>query len=372
MRVAFARPPTNKLGIPCALLLVIAIGACSRPAPQQQTPERASSSTAAAPADDPAGSLDENAPPAYMSEIPEEMRSLLHESFSGDFDEMVKRRMIRVGVTFNRTFYFVDKGVQRGVSVRVLGSLFEDELNKRPQTGSLKIHVVLIPLPRGDLLSALIEGRVDVVAAQLTVRPERQRAGGLHKSHADQRQRSRRDRPRFDPPIASVDDLSGKDRLRPQGVQYYYESLVHSNARFKAKGKPPVIIEEAPDNLEDDDLLEMVNAGLIPTTVVDRLPGGLLEAGLHGPDVHDTAPCAPAARWPSPIRKNSPQLAAALNELHRQEWPGSAFGNMINKRYLESTKFVEERDLGGRAQEVPGDGRRSSASTATSTSSTTC
>ena len=115
MRVAFARPPTNKLGIPCALLLVIAIGACSRPAPQQQTPERASSSTAAAPADDPAGSLDENAPPAYMSEIPEEMRSLLHESFSGDFDEMVKRRIIRAGVPFNRTFYFIDKGVQRGL-----------------------------------------------------------------------------------------------------------------------------------------------------------------------------------------------------------------------------------------------------------------
>ena len=36
--------------------------------------------------------------------------------FTGDLDEMIKRRVIRIGVTFNRTFYFVDKGVQHGVA----------------------------------------------------------------------------------------------------------------------------------------------------------------------------------------------------------------------------------------------------------------
>ena len=89
MRLAFGRPATNTVGIPYALLLAVVIGACSGQAPPQQAPEKASGSTAAA---DPAVPVDDNAPPAYEAAIPEDMRSRLHESFTGDFDEMVKRR----------------------------------------------------------------------------------------------------------------------------------------------------------------------------------------------------------------------------------------------------------------------------------------
>ena len=46
--------------------------------------------------------------------LPESARSLLDQPFTGDLDEMVKRRIIRAGVTFNRTHYFIDKGQQRG------------------------------------------------------------------------------------------------------------------------------------------------------------------------------------------------------------------------------------------------------------------
>jgi hypothetical protein len=55
-------------------------------------------------------------PPEYESALPEGVRAMLGKAFTGDLDEMVARRMVRVGVTFNRTFYFVDKGVQRGMA----------------------------------------------------------------------------------------------------------------------------------------------------------------------------------------------------------------------------------------------------------------
>jgi len=50
--------------------------------------------------------------PAASSTSPHS-KSIITKPFTGDFNQMVSRRLIRVGVTRNRTFYFVDKGVQR-------------------------------------------------------------------------------------------------------------------------------------------------------------------------------------------------------------------------------------------------------------------
>jgi hypothetical protein len=86
--------------------------------------------TAQTPRAQPAPAVDEDTPPpppAYESGLPEGLRSLLSKPFTGDFDGMVARRMVRVGVTFNCTFFFVDQGVQRGVDYE-FGKAFEDEL----------------------------------------------------------------------------------------------------------------------------------------------------------------------------------------------------------------------------------------------------
>ena len=165
-------------------------------------------------ADDPDAPLP---PPAFETALPEGVRDLLAKPFTGDFDEMVARRMIRVGVTFNRTFYFVDKGVQRGAAYE-FGKAFEDELNKKLKTGNAKINVVFVPLPRDVLARGALEGKVDLVVAQVTVRPELQALVDFTQSHAHERQRSRRDRPR------RPGDRLGRrpvrqGRLRAQGQQ---------------------------------------------------------------------------------------------------------------------------------------------------------
>lgn len=68
---------------------------------------------------------DEAKPAAAESALPTSVSERLNQPFTGDLDEMVKRRLVRIGVTFNRAHYFVDKGVQRGGAYEY-GKLMED------------------------------------------------------------------------------------------------------------------------------------------------------------------------------------------------------------------------------------------------------
>jgi glucose-6-phosphate isomerase len=61
---------------------------------------------------------------------------------------------------------------------------------------------------------------------------------------------------------ATVDALSGQ-RVFVRRSSSYHASLEALNVRLAAQGKPPVTIVPADENLEDEDILEMMNAGLI-------------------------------------------------------------------------------------------------------------
>ncbi len=198
---------------------------------------------------------------------------------------MVKRRLIRLGVTFNRTFYFVDKGVQRGAA-HEYATLFEDEPNKKLHTGNLRIYVLCVPLPCETLASALITGRVDAVVAQITVTPDKQKLVVFTNATRENVSEVSVTGP-GSPTIASVADLSGKEVFVRKGGTYH-QSLLALNEQLKAQGKPPVLVQLAPDHLEDDDVLEMVTAGLIPITIVDDYLAAFWEKVFTDLSVHDT------------------------------------------------------------------------------------
>src|SRR6188474_448290 len=92
-----------------------------------------------------AESPEEIPPPSYEAALPEELRRITTQTYTGDFDGMVQRRLIRAGVPFNRTFYFIDQGTQRGLSYEYAME-YEEQLNQRLKTGNLKVHVVLLPM----------------------------------------------------------------------------------------------------------------------------------------------------------------------------------------------------------------------------------
>ena len=76
------------------------------------------------------------------------------------------------------------------------------------------------------------------------------------------------------PPLASLDELSSKTvYVNPLTVSY--ESLQHLSEQFQKAGRPPILVKAADANLTDEDLLEMVNADLIPADRNLERPGGL-------------------------------------------------------------------------------------------------
>jgi membrane-bound lytic murein transglycosylase MltF len=276
-------------------------------------------------------------PPVYESALPEDLRSLVDQPFTGDWDEMIKRRVIRAAAPFNRSFYFVDKGVPRGLAYEYL-TLFEEQLNKRLNTGNLKVHVVLLPMPRDLLLPALQQGKVDMVVAQLTITPERQQVVDFTTPTRKNVSEVLVTGPGT-PPIGGRDDLSGK-QIFVRRSSSYYGSLQALNKTLETQGKLPVDIHEASESLEDDDLLEMVNAGLIPATVVDDFLADYWKQVFTDLRVHNDVAVRTGGNLAVAIRKNSPRLAAELNTFIEKNGLDSTFGRIVSKRYLDSTRFV--------------------------------
>jgi membrane-bound lytic murein transglycosylase MltF len=313
-----------------AVLGILASAGCG-PAPEEAATANSGAATSTA-AEEPLP------PPVYESALPEDMRAIVDTSFTGDFDEMIKRRIIRVAVPFNRTFYFVDKGVQRGLSYEYL-VLLEEQLNQRLKTGDLKVHVVPIPMSRDTLLSALDAGKVDAVVAQLTITPERQKLVDFTAPTRANVNEVVVTAP-GERAIASVEDLSARE-VFVRKTSSYYSSLQALNETLKAKGKPAVEIREASESLEDDDLLEMVNAGLIPAIVVDDFLADYWKQVFTDMVVHPTVTLRTGGNLAVAIRKNSPKFAAELNGFIAKNGLDSAIGRILSKRYLESTRFVK-------------------------------
>jgi ABC-type amino acid transport substrate-binding protein len=221
-----------------AIVSVLAfVAGCSKPAEQpaqKGAPAgKAAASAASAKPGEPESDLP---PPSWEAALPEDLRAKVSVVFTGDLDEaaMRERRVIRAGVTYNRSFYFVDKGVQRGLSYEYL-TLFEEHLNKALKTGNLKIHVVPLAMPRDMLIPALQAGRIDLIAAQFTITPERQQL-------VDFTDPTRRHVNEIvvtgpaGPALSSVDDLSGKT-VFARKTSSYYSSLQTLNRRFAVEKK---------------------------------------------------------------------------------------------------------------------------------------
>jgi membrane-bound lytic murein transglycosylase MltF len=270
--------------------------------------------------------------------LPEPVRLSMDKPFTGDFDALVKRRSIRVGVTFNRTHYFIDKGQERGLTYEAL-KLFETDLNTDLKTGNLKVNVVLLPMSRNQLYPALVSGKIDMVAAMVTVRPELEKLAAFSDPTRTNVSEVVVTGPGA-PPITTVDDLAGQEVFVRKG-SIYDESLVRLNAQLKARGKPAVVITVAPDELEDDDVLEMVNAGLVPITVVDDYLAEFWSKVFTGIKVHKDVTVRSGGNLAVAFRKDNPRLRAVVNAWLKKHSKGDAFRNTIERRYLDNIKFAK-------------------------------
>src|SRR5262245_16403800 len=271
--------------------------------------------------------------------LPAEARALLDKPFTGDLDEMVKRRLVRAGVVFNRTQYFIDKGEQRGISYESI-KLFEEELNKRLKTKLLKVHVAIVPLSRDQLFPSLASGKVDFVAAALTITPERKKVADFSNPTRTNVSEVVVTAPGV-APVATAEELSGREVFVRRSSSYY-ESLQALNKSLTGSGKAPVSIKEAPEALEDDDILEMVNVGLIDVSVVDDFVAEFWSQVFPKVQINKGATVRTGGEIAIGVRKNSPKLLKAANTWIKEYGPKTAFGNTMERRYLQNASYVKD------------------------------
>ena len=96
------------------------------------------------------------------------LRTRFAERFTGDFDAMLDRRLIRLVVPHSPTLFFEDKGTIYGTAVNG-AQLFEHWVNKTFALGSRRLTVPLTPVSRDKLFDTLLAGDGDIAAGDITI-----------------------------------------------------------------------------------------------------------------------------------------------------------------------------------------------------------
>ncbi len=263
-----------------------------------------------------------------------------NKPWKGDFDRMIERRMIRVLVPYSRTLYFNDKGQERGITADTVRD-FERYINKKHQTGKRPVTVYLIPTTRDRLLPDVAAGLGDIAAGNLTVTPERLE---LVDFVAPEDQKGISEIVVTGPksaPVEKVEDLSGR-RVHVRPSSSYYESLQELNKRLKEEGRPEAIPVPVPDTLEDEDMLEMLNAGLLDAIIVDSWKSRMWGQILPRIRPAREAKLRTGAHTGWAIRKESPKLRAALEDFYYNFLKKQGVLEYRHQQYLKRVKQMKD------------------------------
>ncbi len=259
--------------------------------------------------------------------------------WKGDLDGMIQRRVVRVLLPYNKTLYFLDKGGQQRGLMYDMMTEFEQNLNRQVVNKNLKIHFIFVPTARDRLIPDLLAGKGDIIAADLTVTPERKKliefstpiTSNVKEVIVTSAQ---------GPNLNSLEDLSGKIVFINPSTSYA-DSLKRLNTELRKQKKPLIIIKDAPGIFETEDILEMVNADLVPITVSDLYLANFWKKTFSNIRIHENLTLTSGGDIAFGFRKNSPVLKKALDAFTEKNKVGSSFGNQKLQAYLKTVKWVK-------------------------------
>jgi len=264
--------------------------------------------------------------------------ALLTKPWTGDLDGMIERRVIRILVISGGPQFFYLEGRPRGIVTELLVML-QRELNAGLGRRHDQVEIVPMPVSRDRLIPALLEGQADLVATDLTVTETRSElvdfsdplvtgidevvvfAPGVGRSTGD------------------LDDLAGQ-AVYVRRSSSYFEHLTALNQDFAARGLEPVRIVEVDELLRAQDILEMVNAGSFPATVIDSYKASYWSKVLTDMVVRDDLVVHEGGQIAWAFRKDSPKLKAVVNEFVAGHKAGTLVGNVLIRRYLQNAGWV--------------------------------
>jgi len=261
----------------------------------------------------------------------------LSEPRLGDLDAMVERGEIRVLTTFTLGSYFIDRGRQSGM-VYEMSLLLEKYAREQIGKDAGHLKITIIPVRRDQLLPNLIAGHGDVAFANLTVTSKRSEIVDFSVPFTSKVRELLVTAPGIEG-IAKLEDLAGKEIVVPRASSYY-ESLTRLNEQFVDNGLEPIRITESDPRLEIEDILEMLDAGLLPMTVADDTRLQLWSQIYTNMTVHDDIAFRENASIALALRNNSPKLKQLLDGFVRENRVGTLITNILLKKYGQYTRWV--------------------------------
>ncbi|UJF20135.1 lytic transglycosylase F [Vibrio sp. SS-MA-C1-2] len=253
----------------------------------------------------------------------------------GDLDKLKQRGSIRVLVSADLGFYYIERGRPKGIVAEMLYH-FEKNLRKTHKS----IIVQVIPVQRDDLLPSLQSGYGDIAVANLTITKSRLKLVDF----SDPMIKNTQEliiTSSGQAPITSLEQLSGKE-LWVRASSSYFESLQRINQKLDKKGLAPVFIRFIDESLQDYELIEMVNLGYISGTVLDSHKANLWLNVMENIQVHDDFPLRTGGEIAWAIRKNTPQLEKEVNKYIKKAQAGTLLGNIIYKKYIDNTRWLSQ------------------------------
>ncbi|MEE4143738.1 MAG: lytic transglycosylase F [Halieaceae bacterium] len=290
---------------------------------------------------DTAGAPDEgpDGEPSEAQGLAELERSFRTQRLTGDLDAIRKRGYIRVLVPYSKTFFFYEGARPRGLAYEFMES-FAKELRKRPGGGKpFPLTVVYLPTARDRMIPGIVEGLGDIAIAGLTATPQR-KAEVDFATHASLPVAEVLVTGPGAPRLETIDDLAGQ-RVFIRGSSSYHETLRGLNTRLRSAGKPEVKIVEADENLEIEDILELVANGVETITVADDYLARFWAESMEGITAREDIVLGEGRLLGPVVRKNSPQLMAALTAFQKTHGLGTLYGNVVFKRYFRDNPWVQ-------------------------------
>jgi membrane-bound lytic murein transglycosylase MltF len=260
------------------------------------------------------------------------------EKATGDLPKIRQRKTLRALVTHSRTDFFLINNKPHGLFLEFLQH-YEKHLNAGIKREEQKTRIVFVPVTFDQLIPSLLEGKGDLAAALLTATPEREkkvafatnpklRVNELVVSHNSVED------------LKSLEDLSGK-RMHVLRGSSYAEHLRGLNKRFAAQNLKPILIEEADSHMLTEDILELVNAGVVKLTVADDFKARLWARVLPSIVVHENLKVAEDNVVGTAIRKDNPELKKDFEKFMEKASIGTLLGNVLFRRYYKDVRWIK-------------------------------
>lgn len=303
-------------------ICLLVILACSDRGPTQKTPE-------VKPISEQHGSIHSDEKELFLR---------VDEPFKGDLTQIRERKLLRVLVSYSKTNFFLEGGTPRGFEYELLHA-YEQFLNRSVTKKYQHIKMVFLPVPFDQLLDTLQEGRGDIAAAGLTVTPEREKQATfthpyIPSAHEIMVVNSTLEN------IDTIDDLANRMVYVLKGSSFVTH-LEELNKRFAQRGKTPITVVESDPYLVTEDILELVNAGVLDSTVTDQHVAEAWAQVLPYVVVRKDIQINTGGRIAWAIRKENTELLAHLNTFINKHKKGSLVGNILFKRYYQNSKWIK-------------------------------